>query len=319
MNEFSIINKYLKPLSKNSHGSFNLQDDIFFDNKKKLAISTDTYIEGVHFLKSSKPKNFIKKILRSSLSDLYCKGVNPKLYFLSVALNKKKVNHSWLKELSKTLLFEQKKFNIFLGGGDTTSSSKLVITITVVGFSNKKIILRRGSSINDDVYVTGNVCDSFLGLRVLRNQINLGIYNKYFIKKYYQPDLPTKIAPHLNKIATASVDVSDGLVQDLMHICRNSRCGALIDLSSLPLSLPCKKAISTNKVKLRDIFSKGDDYQILFTSKRKFRSKIKYLSKTMNLKISRIGTTNKDKGITFKYKNKKLKLPATKMGYTHTF
>mgnify|MGYP001170585502 CR=1 FL=1 len=67
MNEFSIINKYLKPLSKNSHGSFNLQDDIFFDNKKKLAISTDTYIEGVHFLKSSKPKNFIKKILRSSL------------------------------------------------------------------------------------------------------------------------------------------------------------------------------------------------------------------------------------------------------------
>ena len=319
MNEFSIINKFLKPLSKNYNGSLSLQDDIFFDRKKRLGISTDTYIEGVHFLKSSKPKNFIKKILRSSLSDLYCKGINPKIYFLSVALNKKYANHSWLKELKKTLSLEQKKFSIYLGGGDTTRSSKLVITITVVGFSSKKIVLRKGSSTNDDVYVTGNICDPFLGLCILKKKVNLGIYNKYFIKKHYQPDLATKIVPYLNKIATASIDISDGLIQDLEHICRNSKCGALIDLNYLPLSSPCKKVISKNKIKLRDIFSNGDDYQILFTSKRKFRSKIKYLSKKMNLKISRIGTTNKGKDITFKYKGKKFKPSATKLGYTHTF
>jgi len=318
MNEFSIINKYLKPLSGNNSSSLNLQDDIFFDKNRNLAISTDTYIEGIHFLNSSKPKDFIKKILRSSLSDLYCKGVKPKAYFLSVSLNKKYAKHSWLNELKKTLALEQKKFNIFLGGGDTTKSSKLIITITVIGFS-RKIVLRNGSVNNDDIYVTGNICDSFLGLSILKKKINLQNYNKYFIKKYYQPDLPIKIVPYLYKIATASIDISDGLLQDLKHICKNSKCGALIDLNYLPLSSPCRNAISKNKVNLKSIFSKGDDYQILFTSKRKFRSKINLLSKKMNLKISKIGTINKDMNINFIYKGKKFKLPATKMGYTHTF
>jgi len=318
MNEFSIINKYLKPLSGNNSSSLNLQDDIFFDKNRNLAISTDTYIEGIHFLNSSKPKDFIKKILRSSLSDLYCKGVKPKAYFLSVSLNKKYAKHSWLNELKKTLALEQKKFNIFLGGGDTTKSSKLIITITVIGFS-RKIVLRNGSVNNDDIYVTGNICDSFLGLSILKKKINLQNYNKYFIKKYYQPDLPIKIVPYLYKIATASIDKSDGLLQDLKHICKNSKCGALIDLNYLPLSSPCRNAISKNKVNLKSIFSKGDDYQILFTSKRKFRSKINLLSKKMNLKISKIGTINKDMNINFIYKGKKFKLPATKMGYTHTF
>ena len=318
MNEFSIINKYLKPLSSNNSSSLNLQDDIFFDKNRNLAISTDTYVEGIHFLKSSKPKHFIKKILRSSLSDLYCKGVKPKAYFLSVSLNKKYAKHSWLDELKKTLAFEQKKFNIFLGGGDTTSSSKLIITITVIGFSSK-IVLRKGSKNNDDIYVTGNICDAFLGLSVLKKKINLQSYNKYFIKKYFQPDLPIKIAPFLCKIATASIDISDGLMQDLKHICKNSKCGASINLNNLPLSSPCKKAISKKKVNLRNIFSNGDDYQILFTSNRKFRSKINLLSKKMNVKISKIGTIKKDMNITFKYKGKKFKLTATKMGYTHTF
>ena len=159
MNEFTIVKNYLKPLAYKNSNSLALNDDIFYDRKKRLAISVDSFTEGVHFLTSSRPRNFVKKILRSSLSDLYCKGVSPKSYFLSLALSKKCFNHTWLSELKKTLNSEQNKFNIFLGGGDTIRSTKLVITITVIGYAKSKIILRNGSNFKDDIYVTGNIGD----------------------------------------------------------------------------------------------------------------------------------------------------------------
>ena len=102
MNEFGLINKYLKPLTKGNTNALNLKDDIFFDFSKRLAVSMDTYIHKVHFLSSS-PKFFLKKILRSSLSDLYCKGINPKYYFLSLSLNSKFAKKKWLVEFKNVL------------------------------------------------------------------------------------------------------------------------------------------------------------------------------------------------------------------------
>ena len=171
MNEFDLINKYLKPLSLKNPSALKLSDDIFFNKKKKIGISMDTYVEGVHFKRSTKPKYFLRKIFRSSLSDLYCKGINPHTYFLSFAINKKLTNNVWLTEVSKILRSEQIKFKISLGGGDTTSSSKLVVTVSVIGFSKKNPVLRKGALINDDVYVTGNIGDSFIGLRIIEKKI----------------------------------------------------------------------------------------------------------------------------------------------------
>jgi len=319
MNEFTIIEKYLRPLSIKSPSSLELKDDIFYDKKKGLAISTDTYVEGVHFLKSSKPNQFLKKILRASLSDLYCKGINPQTYFLSFAINKKCSKHNWMNEVKKILMSEQKKFNIILGGGDTTYSPKLIITITVLGYSKKYPVLRNGSSFNNDIYVTGTISDSYLGLNVIKRRKNFGSYNNFFKKKYYEPDLAFKLAPYLSQIATSSIDISDGLAQDLLHICGNSKCGATINLNNLPLSSQCKNLIVKKKINLKSIFSKGDDYQILFTANIKSRSKIKKLSKKLKIKISKIGSTTKNMNVLFLDKGKKFKITTRNMGYTHVF
>jgi len=319
MNEFTIIKKYLRPLSLKNLGSLKLKDDIFFDMRKKIAISTDTFVEGVHFIRSSKPNEFIRKIFRSALSDLYCKGITPQSYFLSLSLNRKSAKHTWLREVAKILSLEQKKFNIHLAGGDTTYSTKLSITITVLGHTSKKPVLRNGSSFDDDIYVTGTICDSYLGLCVINKKINLGAYNNFFRKKYYEPDLAFKLAPHLNYIATSSIDISDGLLQDLQHICRYSKCGAIIYLNRLPLSAQCKELIVRKKLILSKIFSKGDDYQILFTAKTKSRPKIKNLSKKLNLKISRIGSINNNMNVLVENNGKKIRIGAANMGYTHVF
>ena len=319
MNEFSIINKYLKPLSLKNPGALKLSDDIYFDIKKGIGISVDTYVEGVHFIDSYDPNKFLKRVLRASLSDLYCKGIKPKSYFLSLALNNKSARFSWLKKINKILHQEQKKFNISLAGGDTTRSSKLIITIIVMGDTKNKPVLRKNCKLNDDIYVTGNIGDSFLGLNILKKRLSFGKFNNFFKKKYYEPDIQTRFSPYLSKIASSSIDISDGLAQDLQHLCTNSRCGALVDLNSLPLSSICKTLIKQKKIQLKNIFSNGDDYQILFTARPRNRSKIVALSRKLNTKISKIGLIKKDKNVMFKYNKNIFKLRAKKMGYMHNF
>ena len=167
MNEFELINKYFSKLSSNNKSSLNLNDDVFFDKSKNLVISVDTYVEGIHFIDFKYPKLVIKKILRSSISDLICKGVKPKFYFISGSGNKKTFTKNNLKLISKSLKEEQKKYSILLCGGDTVFSNKLSFTIISVGFSNK-IVFRNKAKLNDDIYVTGNLGDSFIGLKVLK-------------------------------------------------------------------------------------------------------------------------------------------------------
>ena len=169
MHEFELINNYFSKLSSNNKSSLNLNDDVFFDKSKKLVISVDTYIEGVHFIDFKNPYLVIKKILRSSISDLICKGVKPKYYFMSGSGDKRSFNKKNLKLISKSLIQEQKKYSINLCGGDTTFSKKLSFTIISVGFSNK-IVFRNKAKLYDDIYVTGNLGDSFVGLKVLQKK-----------------------------------------------------------------------------------------------------------------------------------------------------
>ena len=119
MNEGTLIKDYLAKLVKNNSYALKLNDDVFFDKKNKNVISVDTYVEKIHFPNFKKPNLLIKKIIRSSLSDLVCKGVIPKFYFISGSGNKKSFSDKNLKAIINSLKSEQKKFSIKLSGGDT--------------------------------------------------------------------------------------------------------------------------------------------------------------------------------------------------------
>ncbi|MDA9643374.1 thiamine-phosphate kinase [bacterium] len=215
MHEFDLIKKYFSKLSKLNKASLDLNDDVFFDKKKSLVISIDTYNEGVHFIDFKKPDLVIKKILRSSISDLVCKGVSPKYYFISGSGNKKTFTKKNLSKISKSLTQEQNKYGILLCGGDTTFSDKLSFSITSVGYSTN-IVYRNKTKLNDDIYVTGNLGDSYVGLQILQNKIKTTKKLKnYFIKKYFKPEIQIKLTRKLLKFANSSIDISDGLIDDL--------------------------------------------------------------------------------------------------------
>ena len=319
MQEFEIIKKYFSKLSINNKSSLNLNDDVFFDKSKKLVISIDTYIEGTHFFDFKKPNLVIKKILRSSISDLICKGVKPKYYFISGSGNKVSFSKKNLLLISNSLKKEQEKYSIYLGGGDTVFSNKLSFTITSVGFSDS-IIFRNKAKINDDIYVTGNLGDSYIGLKVLQKKIKLKKkLSNYFKDKYYNPILQTMLSKKLLSFANTSIDISDGLIADLEKLINKQKLSYKLYLEDIPISNNLNKIIKLKLIKKITSISCGDDYQILFTADTSKSRIISKISKALGVKISKIGKicTHFQKPQIIDEKNKKITLK--NKGYYHKF
>ena len=319
MHEFELIEKYFSKLSKFNKSALNLNDDVFFDKKKGLAISIDTYNEKTHFFDFKNPELVIKKIIRSSISDLICKGVNPKYYFISGSGNKKTFSRKNLSKISLALQQEQNKYGITLCGGDTTFSNKLSFSITSIGFS-KKIIYRNKAKFNDDVYITGDIGDSFVGLKILQKKIKTIKNSKnYFLNKYFKPDIQKNFPNDLLKFANTSIDISDGLIDDFEKMINKQKLSYKLFEDKIPISKKLNDYLKKNKLKKRDFISNGDDYQILFTANVD-KSRIIYnTSKKLGIKISKIGkiTSNKHNSIIIDQKGRELLVK--KKGYRHEF
>tara|TARA_Y100000996_G_C22466579_1_gene620324 strand:+ start:105 stop:1064 length:960 start_codon:yes stop_codon:yes gene_type:complete len=319
MDEFELITNYFQKLTKNNSSALNLSDDVFFDKKNKTVLSVDTYNEKIHYLNFKKPALLIKKIIRSSISDLICKGVNPKYIFISASGSTKHFNKKNLKLISKSINEEQKKYNIKLSGGDTTKSNLSSFTIVSLGLS-EKIVKRGNVSVGDDIYVTGYLGDSFLGLELLKKKVSVNSNLKnYFVNKYFLPDLPISITKYLFNFARSSIDISDGLFDDLSKLINNKKIGYIINSNTIPISKKLKSYLKINNKNILNFVSKGDDYQVLFTSRKNKRNYIKNLSKRINLKITRIGSATNIKNQRIIIDGKNLRKPINYIGYSHKF
>jgi len=319
MHEFELIKNYFQKLSKNSPSALNLNDDVFFDKKNKLVVSVDTYIEGIHFIDFKKPNLVIKKIIRSSISDLICKGVKPKYYFISGSGNKKSFSKSNLLKISKSLNEEQNKYNIFLSGGDTVFSDKLSFTITSIGFANE-IIYRNKAKTNDDIYVSGNLGDSYLGLLVLKNKIKLSnLLSKYFITKYFMPDIQLRLVEKIKNFANTSIDISDGLFTDLDKMINNQKLSYKIFLKDIPISNNLKKILDLKKLSKVNFISNGDDYQVLFTASKNKRRIIRKIATNFKIKLTKIGSTQSIGKKSHIVDDKNTQITLKNKGYFHKF
>ena len=319
MNEFQLIRKYFSNLSKNNKSSLNLNDDVFFDKRRGVVISVDTYNIGTHFFNFKSPDLVIKKILRSSISDLICKGVKPRFYFISGSGNKKTFTKNNLNKISKSLKSEQNKFNIVLCGGDTTFSNKLSFTITSMGYANR-IVYRNKAKSNDDIYVTGNLGDSYLGFKLLSNRVNINKKDKlFFINKYYKPDLPLNLTKYLLKFANSSIDVSDGLIDDLSKMINRQNLSFHLFENKIPISNKLNKLIQNQKLNKINLISNGDDYQVLFSASVDKTRIIQKASKATGIKITKIGKIvfGKHRSLIFDEKGKQIQ--AKSSGYIHQF
>ncbi len=272
---------------------------INIDNKKEIVVTTDTLVENVHFFSGTSAYSLGRKSLAVSVSDVAAMAAIPKWAFLSISLND--MQFDYIKSFMEGFYSLADEFNILLLGGDTTRSSVFSITVTLIGENGiGESVTRGGAQVGDYVYVTGNIGCSYTGLYAITH--NLKGFDK--LKTIHLNPYPRiKEALSIKPYVSAMIDVSDGLLQDCLHICEHSGVAIEIDFDKIPF---CK----TNIVEKEKMLSGGEDYELVFCASNKYDTVLQKISN-----IKRIGTVKNGFGVDVVKGNRKIEIK--NLGFKH--
>ena len=295
--EFETIGKYFAPLSQGFAGAHDLTDDtasLLIGDGNEAVITLDTMVSGVHFFPADPPDLIARKLLRVNLSDLASAGATPRTYFLSLSLPSSIID-SWISAFAGGLAADQVTFGIVLGGGDTTSTpGPLTLSLTAIGEAPRgQAISRAGARPGQDVYVSGTIGDAALALALIQSSsVEQALRDApALVARYRLPEPRVSLGTSLRGLATAAIDVSDGLVADLGHICRTSAVGAEVEASIVPLSPEAQNLLSKRSDLSERVFAGGDDYELLFTARPEDAENLSAISEKLHVPLTRIGRT----------------------------
>jgi thiamine-monophosphate kinase len=219
-------------------------------------------------------------------------------YWAMLALTLPQVDHEWLAAFAKGFFDLAQEYNVSLIGGDTTRGQTLVLTVTIMGEVPAGAALRRsGAKVGNDIWVSGNVGDAALAVAHRYGKIVLAEPDyREAVMRLYEPTPRVALGQALRGLATAAIDISDGLLADLTHICRLSGVGATVDLNAVPVSSIGAKHINSDEGR-NAILAGGDDYELCFTANPNSRESIQDLENVLGVPITRIGQIKRGKGV----------------------
>jgi len=319
--EFELIARYFAPLTAGAPGAFGLTDDAGFVGLpagQELVVTTDAVIEGVHFRRADPAEKIGAKALRVNLSDLAAKGAEPVGYLLVLCLPAW-TDESWIRQFARGLGEDQQRFQVTLLGGDTTAiPGPLVISVTALGaIPAGTAIHRHGAKSGELVFVSGTVGDAACGLRLLKAEsFAAGAEEASLIERYLLPEPRVSLGRRLRGIATAALDVSDGLLADLNHIAGVSGVGISVEAARLPLSAAYIRQNGDQIAARVEAATGGDDYEIAFTAPPERRETIARIAAETGIAISEIGRVETGTGVLL-VDAKGQPVPVERLGYVH--
>ncbi|MEW6983301.1 thiamine-phosphate kinase [Colwelliaceae bacterium 6471] len=281
--------------------------------RQHIAVTTDTLVAGVHFPMQTSAKAIGHKSVAVSLSDLAAMGAEPS--WISLAITLPEADEKWLSEFC-TGVFELCEFyNVQLIGGDTTQGP-LSITITAQGLTPVgKHISRSGAKAGDWLYVTGGLGDAALALQHIQGKVTIdSIFKDFILAKLDYPKPRVLAGQSLREYASSAIDLSDGLISDLTHLCKASNVGANIVLDNLPISTVLRDTVGDDKA-IEIALSGGDDYELLFTVSEDNKVGMETALSHVGTTITCIGQLNGTGKITTTLDSKPV--PITLAGYEH--
>ncbi len=303
--EFELIARYFAPLAEGAPGAQGLRNDAaVFDPSREdsLVLTLDTMVEGVHFLPDDPPALIGRKLLRVNLSDLAAMGARPSGYLLATAFPRD-VEEAWISAFAAGLAEDQEAFGITLYGGDTVATpGPLTLSLTAFGEAPKGRTLSRATArAGDAVYVSGTIGDGALGLNALRGGLSALSEDQraMLAARYRLPEPRLALGGRLAEtgLATAALDVSDGLVADLGHIAAASGLAAEISAAAVPLSAAANAALASDPALLPALLTGGDDYELLFTAGPDRAGDLAELAGELDLPLIRIGRMSEGRGV----------------------
>jgi thiamine-monophosphate kinase len=296
MGEFDLIDRFFKrPARRNPLG---VGDDCALlapAAGMQLAVTSDMLVEGRHFLSTVDPYRLGHKALAVNLSDLAACGARPLAFTLALSLPQ--ADEGWLEPFARGLFALADAHQCELVGGDTTRGP-LNICITAFGeVPQGQALLRSGAKAGDDLYASGTVGDARLALEVFRGTLSLPA--EAFMQARVRLEVPTPrvaLGQALRGVATACIDVSDGLIGDLRHVLQASGVGAAIDAAACLTLMACGEHIDTD-TRLDHVLAGGDDYELLFTAPADRRKLVDAAAQTTGTRVTRIGRIGPEPGV----------------------
>ena len=295
MDEFARIAALFRPLTRGAPGALDLLDDAAMlpsTGGEALVTTNDALVEGVHFLPNTPPEDIAAKALGANLSDLAAMGAYPVGYLLALALTPAH-DEAWLARFTQGLAAGQAAFDLPLLGGDSVSTpGPLTLSITAFGRCPPGQMLRRsGASVGDVVWVSGTLGDGALGLLADRGTLNpdLSDWAPYLRDRYRRPRPRVALGQALRGVASAAMDVSDGIGGDADKLCRASGVGMVIDCTAIPLSDAARAVLAVRPDLQTLAWSGGDDYELLFTAPVSAGAALEQIASTLNLPLTPIG------------------------------
>ena len=291
MTEFSIIEEFCQGIGpEHANTVLSVGDDaaiVSVPKAMELAISVDTMVAGVHFYEDAKPEFIAHKLLAVNLSDMAAMGANPKWATLTLSIPS--ADRSWLSAFSDSLKQICTQFGVQIIGGDTTQGP-LNLSINIMGLLPKgNALCRHGAVLGDDVYVSHTLGDAALGLLCVQGKLSLEkTHQQALITALELPVPRVDLGQRLLGIANACLDVSDGLMGDLAHICERSKVSIELDINAIPISHAYQAYINQGG-NLGLALDGGDDYELAFTANINSRAEIDAISNELGIRLSRIG------------------------------
>nr|WP_246514387.1 thiamine-phosphate kinase [Neoroseomonas soli] len=285
-----MIARHFLPLA--GEGALDLADDaavLDIPAGRRLVIAADAMVEGVHYLPEDPPETVGRKLLRVNLSDLAAMGAAPLGYLMTTSFARGIADH-WIAGFVRGLAEDQRTFGLSVLGGDTTSTpGPTCLSLTILGTVAPGAELKRaGARPGDDVWVSGTIGDGLLGLRVLRGEVPADAEG-HLARRYRLPEPRLALGQAIAPVARAGLDVSDGLVQDLGHLCRAAGCRAEVSAAEVPLSAPARALLGRDPALLPALLTGGDDYELLFAAAPEAAGAVRAAASRAGVPVTRIG------------------------------
>ncbi len=276
-----------------------------------LAITVDTLVSGVHFLPDTDPHLLGYKALAVNLSDLAAMAAEPR--WCTLALTLPSVEREWLKAFSAGFFELAEKYQIELIGGDTTRGP-LAITIQAMGQCPSGMALRRsGARPGDLIYVSGPIGSAGFGLKMQQGEIKS---DSACMRALLKPEPQLELAIALRGIASACIDVSDGLLSDLGHILTSSEVGGEIQINQIPFD-PFVEAYLKQSADYHFALTAGDDYELCFTVPPEMKERLTERTKTLGLEIYEVGRITSQRGLDVRFIDGTVMPPPKHSGFQH--
>jgi thiamine-monophosphate kinase len=301
MNEFALIDRFFRRAVRDPAVRIAVGDDgavVAPASGCDLVFSVDMLVEGRHFVAGVDPATLGHKTLAVNLSDMAAMGAKPRWALLAGALPD--IDERWLAEFARGLFELADRFSVTLIGGDTTRGPRN-LCLTIVGeVPAGKALTRAGAKAGDDIYVSGTLGDAALALAVLQGKAKLGgVELAQARSRLETPEPRVALGEVLRGVATAAIDISDGLTGDLQHILDQSRVGAALDVALIPRSPMLARLIdgAGREVGLACLLAGGDDYELCFTAATPARDVISAIARDSGVPLARIGTVTGNPGL----------------------